>query len=76
MPDDHWGEAVKAIIELKQGASATEDEIIEFCRQHLASYKKPKSVDFLDSIPVGSSGLAGDVEELCERYWQGRDRPV
>lgn len=75
VPDDHWGEAVKAIIELKPGASATEDEIIEFCRQHLASYKKPKSVDFLDRIPVGSSGKVAK-KELREPYWQGRERRV
>jgi len=75
VPDDRWGEAVKAIIELKKGTSATEEELIEFCRERLASYKKPKSVDFVDSMPIGSSAKLAK-RELRERYWQGRDRRV
>ena len=75
VPDERWGEAVKAIIELKKGAHATEEEILEFCRERLAAYKKPKSVEFVDSIPVGSSGKVVK-RELRERYWQGRERRV
>ncbi len=49
--DDAWGEAVKAIVVAKPGAELTEEEVIEYCKEHLASYKKPKSVDFIDALP-------------------------
>jgi fatty-acyl-CoA synthase len=49
--DAQWGEAVKAIVVPKAGECLTEEEVIDFCKQHLASYKKPKSVDFVDSLP-------------------------
>jgi acyl-CoA synthetase (AMP-forming)/AMP-acid ligase II len=75
VPDERWGEAVKAVIELREGARATEDEIIEFCRERLASYKKPKSVDFVERIPVGGSGKVAK-RELRERYWKGGERRV
>lgn len=75
VPDDHWGEAVKAVIELKKGAQATEQQIIEFCRGYLGSYKKPKSVDFVESLPVSSGGKVVK-RELREQYWQGRERRV
>lgn len=75
VPDDHWGEAVKAVIELKKGAQATEEQIIDFCRERLTGYKKPKSVDFVESLPVSSSGKVAK-QELRERYWQSRERRV
>jgi long-chain acyl-CoA synthetase len=56
LPDVHWGEIVKAVIVLKSGASATEAEIVDFCGKHLASYKKPKSVDFWAELPKSSTG--------------------
>lgn len=49
--DDQWGESVKAIVVPKRGETLTEEEVIEFCKQNLASYKKPKSVDFVDALP-------------------------
>ncbi len=56
-PDDTWGESVLAVIKLKDGGSATEEEIIELCRVNLASYKKPRSVLFLDEeLPKNPSG--------------------
>jgi long-chain acyl-CoA synthetase len=54
--DDYWGEAVKAIIVLKEGATASEEEIIEFCGEHLAGYKKPKSVEFWKELPKSPQG--------------------
>lgn len=75
VPDERWGEAVKAIIELKQGAHATEEQIIDYCRERLASYKKPKSVDFVERLPISSSGKVAK-RELRERFWQGRERRV
>lgn len=68
VPDDYWGESVKAVVVLREGVKATQDEIIEFCKQRLASYKKPKSVDFVDSLPMSASGLRVSKEKLRERY--------
>jgi len=51
VPDDKWGEAVKAIIVLKPGKSLTQEQVINFCAQRMANYEKPKSVDFVDSLP-------------------------
>ena len=56
VPDDYWGEAVKAIIVLKEGATASEEEIIKFCGEHLAGYKKPKSVEFWKELPKSPQG--------------------
>ena len=56
VPDEHWGEVAKAIIVLKEGASASEEEIIKFCGEHLASYKKPKSVEFWKELPKSPQG--------------------
>ena len=74
VPDDHWGEAVKAVIELKEGAQASEQQIIDFCKDYLASYKKPKSVDFVTGL-VGTSGKVAK-RDLREAYWKGRERRV
>jgi len=56
IPDEKWGETVQAAIILKPGARAQEEEIIQFCRQHIASYKKPTSVYFVDDFPRNVSG--------------------
>ena len=75
VPDDVWGEAVKAIVVLKEGMKAKEDELIEHCRRELASYKKPKSVDFVSELPKSSIGKILK-QPLKEKYWQGYDRRV
>mgnify|MGYP006285016045 CR=1 FL=1 len=56
VPDEFWGEAVKACIILKPGQATTEEEIISFCSQRMGSYKKPKSVDFLEDLPKSNYG--------------------
>jgi long-chain acyl-CoA synthetase len=56
VPDELYGEEVKAFIVLKDGAQASEEELLEFCRAHLADYKCPKSVEFLKEIPKGPTG--------------------
>lgn len=56
VPDAHWGEAVKACVVLKDGCRVEEKEIIEFCKENLARYKAPKSVDFLGELPKTGSG--------------------
>jgi acyl-CoA synthetase (AMP-forming)/AMP-acid ligase II len=75
VPDETWGEAVKAIVSLKKGQDATEEEIIVFCKGHLASYKKPKSVEFIDEIPKNPYGKVLK-KELREKYWEGEARRV
>ena len=56
VPDPVWGESVKAYVVLKPNASATAEELIEHCRQRIASYKKPRSVDFVDELPKNAAG--------------------
>jgi acyl-CoA synthetase (AMP-forming)/AMP-acid ligase II len=56
VPDEEWGESVKAVIVLKENESVTADEIIALCNEHLAGYKKPRSVDFVDEIPRHDDG--------------------
>ena len=56
IPDPLWGESVKAFVVLKDGLSMTEEEVIEYCKTHLASYKKPKRVQFVGSLPRNPSG--------------------
>ena len=56
VPDIDWGECVRAIVVLKQGFHATENEISEYCRNRLASFKKPETVVFVESLPRNSIG--------------------
>lgn len=56
LPDEHWGEVVKAVIVPKKGAHVTEAEIIEFCGKNLAGFKKPKTVDFWNELPKSPQG--------------------
>ena len=56
VPDTDWGERVRAIVVLKKGYSASENEVIEHCRQSLASYKKPESVVFVSVLPRNPLG--------------------
>jgi len=67
IPDEKWGEAVHACIVLKEGMTATDQEIIDFCKQNLARYKAPKSVEFLSSLPRTGSGKIYK-KGLRERY--------
>jgi long-chain acyl-CoA synthetase len=75
VPDPKWGEAVKAIVVLKDGAHATADEIIAHCRPLIAGYKIPKSVDFVAELPRNPSGKILK-KELRKPYWEGMDRQV
>jgi fatty-acyl-CoA synthase len=54
--DEEWGESVKAVVVCKQGEEMTAEEVVEYCKENLASYKKPKSVDFVDSLPRNPAG--------------------
>jgi acyl-CoA synthetase (AMP-forming)/AMP-acid ligase II len=75
IPDEKWGEAIKGVVVLKKDAKATEDEILAFCRERLSAYKRPKSIDFVDQIPVTPYGKL-DKKVLRERYWSGQERGV
>ncbi|MBA3035860.1 MAG: o-succinylbenzoate--CoA ligase, partial [Desulfobacterium sp.] len=56
IPDDAWGESVKAFVVLQKGMNMDKQDVIEYCKKHLASYKKPKAVSFVESIPKNPSG--------------------
>lgn len=75
VPDEKWGEAVKAIVVLKPGEQATAQEIIAFAKERIASFKVPKSVDFIDALPRNPSGKILR-RELRAPYWEGRERMV
>jgi long-chain acyl-CoA synthetase len=73
VPDPHWGEKVKAIVEPR--AATSEAEIIAFCREHLAHYKCPASVEFVDKLPRDPNGKVRK-RELREAYWADAGRAV
>jgi long-chain acyl-CoA synthetase len=75
VPSERWGETVKGIVVLRPGGNATEAELVAFCRERLAHYKCPTSIDFLERLPRNPSGkvLKGTLRDA---YWQGRTRRV
>ena len=75
IPDPVWVERVHAVAVLKAKATATEKEIITFCKEHVASYKAPKSVEFVESLPKNPAGKILK-RELREKYWAGEQRRV
>jgi fatty-acyl-CoA synthase len=75
LPDERWGEVPGALVVLKAGAAASEQELIEFCRAHLAHFKCPKSVSFIEALPRTATGKI-QKNLLRESYWQGRAKRV
>ncbi len=73
VPDERWGESVKAVVALKPGAEASEEELIAFCREHLAHFKCPKSVDVLEALPRNPTGKILK-RDLRKPYWEGHGR--
>ena len=71
VPDKKWGEAVKAIVVLQPGEEMTQEEVIEHCKENIASYKKPKSVEFMEELPRLASGKIAKVE-LKQMYGKPR----
>jgi len=67
VPDEYWGESVKAVVVPKPGETLTEQEVIEYCKSQLAHYKKPKSVDFIDALPRNAAHKVMKTE-LLKRY--------
>ena len=75
VPDEQWGETVKAVVVFRDGQSATNEEIIEFCRGHLGGFELPRSVDTVPALPRNASGKVLK-RELREPYWEGHGRRV
>lgn len=75
IPDSYWGEAVHAVVVRHPGSQVSERELIDYCAQSLAGYKKPKAVEFVDGLPVSDYGKVLR-RQVRERYWSDRDRKV
>lgn len=75
VPDEKWGEAVKAVVVPKKGVEVTEQEIIDYCRDHMASFKKPKTVEVVEKLPRNPYGKILKTV-LREPYWKGFDRRI
>jgi acyl-CoA synthetase (AMP-forming)/AMP-acid ligase II len=75
VPDDQWGEAVKAAVELKPGAQASAEELIALCKERLGSVKAPKSVDFVSALPRSPAGKVLK-KDIREPYWRGSTRRI
>jgi len=75
VPDEKWGEAVKAIVVPKPGASPTAGDIITFCKQTGLGFRSPKSVDFIADIPRNPYGKV-DKKSLRKPYWEGRGKQI
>ena len=75
VPDEKWGETVKALVVLAPGAEATETELVDHCREALAHYKCPTSVEFRDELARTATGKLQKFK-LRQPYWEGRDKQV
>ena len=75
VPHEKWGETVKALIVLKTGKNATEGEIIRFCKERLAGFKCPTSVEFRNELPKTNTGKVQKFV-LREPYWKGHEKRV
>jgi long-chain acyl-CoA synthetase len=75
VPDEKWGEAVKAMVVCKSGKSPSPNDIIGFARTRIAAFKVPKSVDFIEALPRNASGKILR-RELREPFWAGKTRRV
>ena len=75
IPDEKWGESVKAFVILKPGKTATEEEIVQFTKERLASFKKPKSVEFVSDLPRTAASKISK-KDLKAPYWEGKERSI
>ena len=75
VPDERWGETVKAVVVAAPGVTVDAADVIAFCREHLAHYKCPTSVDVIDVLPRNPSGKILK-RQLREPYWAGRQRAI
>ena len=78
VPNDDFGEEVKAVVQLADGSEpsdALSEELVAYCREHLAGYKAPRSVDYIDAIPRTATGKI-QKRPLRDPYWEGLDRRI
>jgi acyl-CoA synthetase (AMP-forming)/AMP-acid ligase II len=75
VPDEKWGETIKAVVVRAPGSTIDEAAVIAHCKQRIAGYKAPTSVDFVDTIPRTATGKVQKFR-LREPFWSGRDRQV
>ena len=75
VPDAHWGEAVKAVVVLREGQAADAQALMDFCEGRLAGFKRPRSIDFVTALPRNSNGKLSR-KDVREPYWQGQQRRV
>ena len=78
VPSERWGEEVKAIVVPRQGMTITPEEIIEYCQDKMAGYKRPKSAEVWEELPKNPKNPSGKIlkKELREKYWAGEKRRV
>mgnify|MGYP006343487803 FL=1 len=75
VPDERWGEVPKAVVVAKPGATVNADELLAWCRERLASFKCPKTVDVVAELPRNPTGKILK-KDLRKPYWEGRERQV
>jgi len=75
VPDETWGEALKAVVVVRAGHTLAADEVIDVCRRNLAAYKKPRSVEFVAELPKTGSGKIMR-RRLRDTFWAGRERQI
>lgn len=75
VPDEDWGEAIKAVCVLKDGASISEEALVAYCREHLPGFKTPRSIDFTDALPKNPNGKIVR-REVRKNYWADQERKV
>ncbi len=75
VPDERWGERVHAVVVRRSGQQVTADELEKFCREHIAAYKVPRSVDFVAALPLSGAGKILK-RELRKAYWSENSRQV
>jgi acyl-CoA synthetase (AMP-forming)/AMP-acid ligase II len=75
VPDERWGETVKALVVAAPGVTTSEDELIAHCREHLAHYKCPTSIEVRDALARTATGKLQKFK-LRAPYWEGRERQV
>jgi acyl-CoA synthetase (AMP-forming)/AMP-acid ligase II len=75
VPDPKWGEAVKALIVLREREELSKEEVIHYCKSNLSGYQAPKTVDFVPSLPRNLSGKVLK-KELRAPYWEGHEAKI
>jgi acyl-CoA synthetase (AMP-forming)/AMP-acid ligase II len=75
IPDEKWGEMVLGVVVRAPGKGVTEAELLEYCRDRLAAYQRPKRIEFYDSLPRTVYGKL-DKKAVKKKYWEGRERMI